>query len=716
VGVDAGDSVLSGDWVPVTLLDSAPLEIRGRSALGLRELLEYAPHIASLAVTSPPALSALYRVLYALAARITRLDREPEDGEDWEQARLDVLVAGRFDLVLLDEYFTRYAGRFGLFDPARPFLQDPRLVKQCQKRAGVNKLAVGRPAGNNHSWFGHHRDQFALPVPRRQALLDLLVWLFYGASGKCSARTVGGQTDSNTKAGPLRSSLSYHPVGESLFETLIAGVPHPGGLHEDPDDPCPWEREDLPDPRGLMQVRGNCSSLTGRAQHAVLLVPDPSGREVTDAYITWAHRGDVVGGAPDPYLIWQVSKAENLYARRADARRALWRDLDALAFQETADSREVRQPPVFAHLPRSGFRVQALGFDQDGQAKDTQFVAGLTPPQFDAVRLRERGQNRLRIASLREAGETMGFRLERAAKRAWAEYAGVRIAECAWSQQAAARFWPAAEELFWQRLDAQQFDGARRAFRSIAEPIYDEVTRGASASLRGARAVEIARFELYGGLPKVSAAPRRREPEVTQGSVPVSVSQQRRRDFIETVIRRCTDPRRPEARAALRGALGKRWDAIPHGAFKFLEDAGLPEFGDAGELHAHYAVAAMIAAVPRKVDLRAAPDVPRRYGSDLGVCLASAVAHKDLTLEAAEGKLDLLVKQSTAGLHRHLPPVALRLAARPGAVDWVALLADLAAWERERNSISRRWMRSFYRTRLYAQREAARKDDGDTEA
>ncbi|MBS2963946.1 type I-E CRISPR-associated protein Cse1/CasA [Actinocrinis puniceicyclus] len=713
---DAGASVLTGDWVPVTLLDSAPEAISGRSAFGLRELLEYGPYIASLAVTSPPALSALYRVLYALAARVTRLDREPEDGEDWEQARLDILVAGHFDPSALDEYFNRYAARFGLFDPARPFLQDPRLAEQCQKRAGVNKLAVGRPAGNNHSWFGHHRDEAALPVPRRQALLDLLVWLYYGASGKCSARTVQGRADSNTKAGPLRSALSYHPVGESLFETLIAGIPNPDVRYEDPDDPCPWEREDLPDPRGLTQVRGVCSSLTGRAQHAVLLVPDASGHDVADAYITWAYRDDVAGDVHDPYLIWQLSKAGNLYARRADAGRALWRDLDALAFQETADSSQIRQPPVFAHLPRSGFRVQALGFDQDGQAKDTQFVAGLTPPQFDAARLREQGQNRLRIASLREAGETMGFRLERSAKKAWAEYAGEKIADCAWSQQAAARYWPAAEELFWRRMAAGAFDGARQAFRLIAEPIYDEVTRAAAASLRGARAVEMARFELYGGLPKQSAPPRRREPTVTRPAVPVSASQQRRRDFIETVIRRCTDPRHPEARAALRGALGKRWDAIPHGAYKFLEDAGLPEFGNVCELHAHYAVAAMIAAVPRKVDLRSAPDASWRYGSDMGVCLASAVARQDLTLEAAEGKLDLLVKQSTAGLHRHLPPVALRLAARPGAVDWAALLADLAAWERERNTISRRWLRSFYRTRLYAQREAARAADGDPAA
>ena len=49
-------------------------------------------------------------------------------------------------------------------------------------------------------------------------------------------------------AGPLRSTLSYHPEGDTLLATLLAGLtPPPPGLSPD-QDLCPWELPDLPDP------------------------------------------------------------------------------------------------------------------------------------------------------------------------------------------------------------------------------------------------------------------------------------------------------------------------------------------------------------------------------------------------------------------------------------------------------------------------------------
>lgn len=714
----ASASVLAGEWIPVSWCEDAPSEVR-KPALGLRELLEHAHQISSIDITSPPALSALYRVLCALSARVTGLDREPsaESEGDWAEARVAVLTAGRFDPHAINGYFERYADRFGLFDPRFPFMQDPRLVEQCKKAAGVNKLVAGRPAGNNHSWFGgHHLDTKPVPVPRSQALLDLLTWSYYGASGKCSARTVEGVSDSNTKAGPLRSALSYHPVGQSLFETLVVGIPQPPDTLPDPDDPCPWERAELPDPRKPLEVRGVCSWLTGRSQHALLLVADCGEAAVVDAYITWAYRDAVLGPPHDPYLIMQWSKAGNLYARHADAGRALWRDLDSLQFHEQAGSQAPARPLVFTDLPRRGLRVQALGFDQDGQAKDTQFVAGITPPGFDASLLQEQGVNRLRIGELSAAAESVGSRLEYAAKKAWANYTNQKVTGCAWSQQAAARYWPAAEELFWARLLAENedFTGLRRAFRKLAGPIYDEVTRGAAASLRGARAVEYARFELYGGRAKQSAPVKRKEVPVVAAEFTPSAEHVERRAFVNKVIAQCINPYHPEARAALRSGLGKTWDLIPHKVFRYVSDAGLPVTDDRYVLHAHYAVAAMIADTPKKAGLRPQPEQVWGLGRDLGTCLAEAVTHHALDHGAAERRLDLLVKQSTSGLHRHLPPLVGRLAERPGAVDWEQLLADLAHWQQDRNKISRRWLRNFYQTREYAAHNAAQeRDDGD---
>jgi CRISPR system Cascade subunit CasA len=88
---------------------------------------------------------------------VTGLDEAPEGLEDWLERRDDVLQEGRLKQGPIDEYFTRCHDRFFLFatgEGGRPWLQNPRLAVQCDpgNTAGVNKLMVTRPSGNNHSW------------------------------------------------------------------------------------------------------------------------------------------------------------------------------------------------------------------------------------------------------------------------------------------------------------------------------------------------------------------------------------------------------------------------------------------------------------------------------------------------------------------------------------------------------------------------------------
>lgn len=711
ISSNLGD-LLYGSWVPVTWHGDAGTSVDDqRPALGLFELLVHAHEICSIEVSSPPALSALYRLLYALAARVSGLD---DGGSDWEDLRESLIDVGQFDPDSVSAYFKRFPDRFMLFHHERPFLQDPRLSTQCSKTAGVNKLVSGRSAGNNHSWFGHHNDASPVAVSADQAFLDLLTWTYYGSSGRCSTRVTAKHTEANTKAGPLRSALSYHPVGSTLFETLISGIPEPGGELNHRDDPCPWERAELPDPEKPAAVRGICSHLTARSQHAILLVPDLSGSSVVDCYVTWAYR-ESVPSPPDPYLIWQVSQAENPYPRRAEAGRSLWRDLDALQpaaeHNKGSDSRRPRQPQIFRDLPAiDGLRVQALGFDQDGQAKDTQFVSGLTPPSFTTEWLRAQGQSAFRLGDLRSAAEAVGGRLAYAAKKAWSSYSGEKLGDCAWSERAAARYWPAAEDEFWRRLEAGSFDDLRLAFRRIAEPIYDEITKTAAANLRGARAVEAARFELYGGRPKkTAAASKERRARVIKVYEPTEADR-KRQQFVRGVINQCEDRYHPGIRATLRSGLGKQVDRVPKQVHQYVIKAGLPDTEDEYRQHAHYAVAAMIAAVPSKISLRIGlGDGGARR--DFGRCLADAVLRNDLQRLSAENALGLLAKQSTRGLHRHLPAVVGRLTDRPGAMDWSALLADLEAWPERQDQIARRWLQSFYRTLEYAARAAAEQAD-----
>lgn len=499
---DPPTSVLAGDWISTTWRNDRPppQELAARTGLGLGEILHNAHLIQGIDAISPPAQSALYRVLYALAARVSGLDKLGTDSDDWSERRAALLDAGHFDPDAIEAYVDRFRSRFGLCDPQRPFLQDPRLSSECEKTAGVNKLVVGRPAGNNHRWFGGaHSDTDPIPVPLAQAFQHLLVWLYYGPSGRCATRTVGGTSKADTKAGPLRATISYHLVGGGLFETLVAGIPQPEPAANPARDLCPWEWDELPAPTEIPpQVTGTGSLLTARSQHAVLLIPDAEQTSVVDAFITWAYR-DAVTSPQDPFLCWLLSKEGKPYARRADSSRALWRDLDSL-LAEAPTSGPNPQPLIFEDMPEidGRFRVQALGFEQDGQAKDTQFVEGLTPPIVNAHKEAKAELGR-RIADLRAAGERVGRNLDRAAKTAWSLYAKEKIRECSWSRQANAIYWPQAEDLFWRRMANQDFDGLNAAFRSLASSAYDAVTTEACGSLRGARAVETARMELYGG-------------------------------------------------------------------------------------------------------------------------------------------------------------------------------------------------------------------------
>ncbi|MFD0857245.1 type I-E CRISPR-associated protein Cse1/CasA [Actinomadura adrarensis] len=498
--------LVNQEWIEVRWAGSDPARPPN---VALRDLLVHAHEIEAITVTPAPVLSATYRLLYALTARVSGLDEIPrgEDEDDWEDKR-EELLRGKLDPGAIDAYFDEFSDRFDLFDPEFPFLQDPRLADPavCPKRAGVNKLALGRPAGNNSVWFGHHWDGSPTPLSAPEAFGALLTWLYYGPSGRCGTRVHGDVSAADVSAGPLRSSLSYHPEGDTLLQTLLAGLTPPPPRLSKKDDPCPWELPELPDPmappRTPEPYPGPCSRWTGGWQHALLLVPDATGQQVTDAYITWGRRTKQPPTG-DAYVIHQLSKQGNVYARPAESGRALWRDLDGLLQLDTTGSARPRRPDVLERLDELGaFKIRALGFEQDGKTKDIQFVSATTPPLLFRINEYDPRKAR-RIGDLRAAGVQYGNRLEYATKRAWAAVTDGKVGPCAWSEHAAAAYWPAAEEIFWKRMRQEDYEDAWRDFLTAATTAFDEVTRGRIRDIRTARAIEHARLELYGGRRKL---------------------------------------------------------------------------------------------------------------------------------------------------------------------------------------------------------------------
>lgn len=513
-------------WIPVRTLDGES------TVVGLRELFLTAHQIEGLAVALPPAASGLLRILCAMAARVSGLHEtvtapdgpdDPDVADDdpasaWADRRYGLLQSSSngFDPRKVRSYLEQYADRLRLHDRARPFLQDPRLAEESPSRSGVNKLVMARPAGNNQVFFGHFSDAEQVPLPSAEAALHLITQLYYGPSGQCTPRTVAGERFGNTMAGPLRRAMSYHPVGRSLYETLLLGIPEPAAWPQGDAsvaDASPWERDELPDPDPKALPHGPVgplSALTERFQHAVLLQPGPDGETVVDATVTWAFRKNRPAFA-DPYLIWDEGRDGQLHARDAKAERSLWRDLDALVLKERGDG---RRPPVLdglaGQLPGAvldSLRVFAYGFDQDGRTRDRTYFSGSTPPLFALLEASDdSGDNELALGLRegRECAEKAAWRLEAALRNAWREYSTPfggdkpggkehRGGNGPWPGAALSAYWPAAEGRFWESFHARDFSDALTVFGRLALDVYDEVTLSVASSPRGAKARENAR-------------------------------------------------------------------------------------------------------------------------------------------------------------------------------------------------------------------------------
>ncbi|MFH8573784.1 type I-E CRISPR-associated protein Cse2/CasB [Streptomyces sp. NPDC017993] len=221
------------------------------------------------------------------------------------------------------------------------------------------------------------------------------------------------------------------------------------------------------------------------------------------------------------------------------------------------------------------------------------------------------------------------------------------------------------------------------------------------------------------------------------------------RDFVGAISR--ATAKDAGARAALRSGVGKRLDDVPrmHRIVAPLLPGAV--LHDADAQRAFYTVAALIAAyhrrdpadgggkedaasedaAPVEEGTRDAGGIPaqradrriqaerqrrERFGDSLGLAYAVAVAHggrKGIRESAAETRLNLLCKQSTAGLHRHLPAAVRQLCDRSGPPDWARLLVDLRNWPQQRRRVARWWLQDYYRALATADLAAAREADDD---
>ncbi|MBX7554396.1 type I-E CRISPR-associated protein Cse1/CasA [Streptomyces sp. tea 10] len=522
---------------PTFRVDTCPcipvLMARKHQVFGMRQVLIEAHRIDDLGLPLPPAHSALLRHLAAITAELTGLDDVNLSLDAWHERRNALLTSGRgLNARAVNDYFD--AAAMDLYDPHRPFLQDPRLAEQCTKTSGINKLVFGRPAGNNIAWLSPHTDTAPCPVPSGEAFWHLLIQHFYGDAGRCTTRSAGPHSSGRATAGPLRSTLSFHPQGATLLETLLLHqFPYRGSPQHHPDT-CPWQEPHPPDPvKPPPPVTWPKRLLTGRSRHAVLLIPNADGTAATDAYVTWATQHPAYP-ATDPYLIIDTRPAgkaeERDQPRRADADRALWRDLDALLLAGDEASGH-RRPAVFDTLndlpteTRARLRVRVCGFDQDGRSTSRLWYTALTPPQWNLAEQHDQPTAR-RIAACRQAAEHLATLLRTHANTAWKQTCtpGATDDEPAasrrrrptsrWARDALALYWPHAEQAFWDLVNHPTDD--------TSDP-YPAFTRTAVAALRQAVRPDLVRHRMAG--PALARAVR----ALTTATAPASPASRRKK-------------------------------------------------------------------------------------------------------------------------------------------------------------------------------------------
>lgn len=381
-------NLLDEPWLPVRRRDG-----RGED-VGLLALLRDAASIECLAEPSPPPFVALHRMLLVVTHRALQQGQGHWDGRDrarWFQQGLptDLLV----------EYLERWRDRFWLFHPTHPFMQVAALAGPLPPKApqrfgaplaiepakpellapkGWAKLALECASGNNPVLFDHAVDDLPTPVAIAHVARQLLGYLQFAPGGPVKALCKAG----NEVGGPLFNSAAFLPVGRSLAETLVLGLPPPTADDAPPDLPS-WERE----PLTLVRIFGAATLAAGpcdrytRQTRSALLLQGPAGMVSRVLFAEGsAWQDDPM--APDPMTAFRPGTTNPWVRLSFLEGRAFWRDLGALL--PDASGRLARPAPVL----EAALRV-LLASDADDRGLEY-VVAGLAATPGQDKRLRGR--------------------------------------------------------------------------------------------------------------------------------------------------------------------------------------------------------------------------------------------------------------------------------------------------------------------------------------
>ena len=510
-------------WIPLR-----PVERGTRVLVSLRDAVIRAHEWAGYPDDDSQFGPAILRLLTALAYRISPLGNT-ENEHDFAEALEELRDAGRFDSTRTDEYFDRWAGVFWLFPPCEH--ERPRWM-QNRELANLDTVGIAESrlmphASPSYAWG----NQVVESLPPATAARALLAFMHYGPGGG-GAKYPAADPKHGWQNGRLRGSVSAHPCGATLFDTLLLHTVPVGDGRFDCVGHPEWEKGEPPADTPIRVPRSLQEQLTGRWEKAAWLHLDEDGTVNRVCLTSGRRRPDDIREA-DPYTVMRLAKRKKgnqfvpvpLRSRRG---RSIWRDFPTLRAQTETGEHEThilrsldqlwRKPDretitawVFAsHRPENakehGWDISSITpnilFDRDTEEAVDRFVAFV---EATAEELRQQIKDCLTAAGYARKTTPSRSRLQRAD----------------------ASFWSAMEAEF-RRIAVAAPDAsetAREPVTRAALEAYDEAVAGIGAKTAA---------ENRGSNDKSYRGSNDKSPEV----IPIAVARQKFRYRLHDAIRK----------------------------------------------------------------------------------------------------------------------------------------------------------------------------------
>lgn len=324
--------------------------------LGIRDTLHRSPEIREIRDDSPLVTVAIHRLLLAIIHRAIEGPKSYADwGKIWNNSKLP------FDAI--DDYLSKHRESFDIFDPSRPFMQDPTL--KTNKPGPVTRLAKECSSGNNATLFDHtYKEEAVHPSPSWVAR-RLVAEQAYAVAGGNSKR-------GHTTNGPLVGILYLLAKGNNLFETLALNL-----LRYDDDRPfARSNKADIPSweetKASTKESPGGYVDLLSWKSRSIRIQPVESSSLDAPLAVHYAQgrKFDPPESFRDPMVPYLAHEKHGLKPIQLSANKAVWRNAHAILAWAREENvfgllQHLRSLYTQDHLPDQCYRIDAFGLGND---------------------------------------------------------------------------------------------------------------------------------------------------------------------------------------------------------------------------------------------------------------------------------------------------------------------------------------------------------------